>query len=111
MKNTKLLIVFLHIALSAMAQFPQRKAGMGMRGQAGNGGIMVDSILPEFTFAAGGIKKGDIILAVNDQPTPTIDDYNAIVTVVRAGSTIKITYLRKGKEKNTLVKAVMQWLP
>ena len=106
MKNTKLLIVFLHIALSAMAQFPQRKAGMGMRGQAGNGGIMVDSILPEFTFAAGGIKKGDIILAVNDQPTPTIDDYNAIVTVVRAGSTIKISYLRKGKEKNTVVKAI-----
>ncbi|MES2556706.1 MAG: alpha/beta fold hydrolase [Bacteroidota bacterium] len=106
MKNAYLPFVFLLISLSLTAQFPQRKAIMGMRGQIGNRGIIIDSILPGTTFAGSGLKKGDIIMVVNGQSTATLDDYGSIVSTVREGNLVKINYLRKGKEKNATAKAI-----
>src|SRR3989338_754648 len=106
MKNAYLPIIFLLITFSVIGQFPKLKAIMGMRGQISNGGIIIDSILPETTFAGSGLKKGDIVMAMNGKPTPTLDDYNKIVSTLREGDSFNINYLRKGKEKNTTVKPV-----
>lgn len=106
MKKGSLLIYILVVSIGSMAQLPQRKAGMGMNGKIGNGGIIIDTIAPGTTFALAGLKKGDVVMAVNNQPTPTLDDYSIIASSLRAGSSVKINYLRKGKEKNTVVKAI-----
>ena len=69
-KNIGLLTIVLFITIGAAAQFPQRKAIMGMHGKIGNGGIIIDTVAPGTTFALAGLKKGDVVMGINDQPTP-----------------------------------------
>jgi serine protease Do len=66
-------------------------------------GVLVSSVQPGFAADKAGIKPGDIIVSVDGQ---SIKDGNALVDNISArkpGSTVKIGYLRNGKEMETTV--------
>lgn len=89
------------------AQLPQRKAIMGVQGKEAEGGIVIDTVFANTTFAAH-LQKGDKILAINDKLTAKLSDYNATVAHLRTGNAIKIKYQRSGKENTVSVVAVMR---
>jgi pimeloyl-ACP methyl ester carboxylesterase len=107
MKFSLFIIILLYQSFAVIAQ-PPRKAVMGLQGKANTQGIVVDSIFPNSTFATLPVKKGDILLAVNDQPTSSMEKYGAIVSPIRAGEKITIKYLRSGEEKRAATTAVMR---
>jgi serine protease Do len=60
-------------------------------------GVFVDSVKPGGPSDKGGLKEGDIIVAVNGKP---VRDGNALVNVVSntpVGSTVALTVVREGK--------------
>jgi pimeloyl-ACP methyl ester carboxylesterase len=93
--------------LVAAAQ-PARKAIMGIQIKQVENGIRVDSILPVSSFKGTIIKKGDIITAINGKETKTTQQYAAIVSPLRAGENMTVTFLSEGKEKKLTAKAVMR---
>ena len=90
------------------AQLPQRKAIMGMQGKEAEEGIAVDTVFANTTFASVGIKKGDIIVAINGQNTLKMADYNALVSGIRTGESVNITFLRGRKRNAATTNAVMR---
>lgn len=95
-------------SVCSSAQIPARKAIMGMQGKAVENGIRVDSIFPTGSFALLGIKKGDLLLEVNGKEVKTMQQYNTIVSPLRAGDEIVVKYMSAGKEKKSNTKAVMR---
>jgi serine protease Do len=50
-----------------------------------------------------GLKKGDVIIKVQDQPTPGKTSFDEHMSYYRPGDKIKINYLRNGDEKETSI--------
>ncbi len=57
----------------------------------------VDSVLPASAAEKAGLKKGDIILAINDHPTPYSKDVNPWIKEEK----LKLTY-KRGNTENTV---------
>ena len=66
-------------------------------------GVVVDSVQPGSPADRAGLKLGDVILAINDQPINSGNDLVQIVSSSRIGSRVKVEYLRDGKAKTASV--------
>ena len=99
-------LVFLFVTFTLQAQEPARKALLGATGTFSEEGMKVDSIVPGSTLAAAGLKKGDVLVTVNNKHIKSAQQYYAIATDIRAGEKISITYTRNSAEKAAMVKAV-----
>lgn len=66
-------------------------------------GVVVESIKENSGAAKSNLKKGDIITKINDVEIKDIAYLKYELYRYKAGDTIEITYLRKGKEKKTKV--------
>ncbi len=60
-------------------------------------GVIVRFIEPDSGAEKGGIKIGDIIIGINDQPIATMSELNKIKDTFKAGVTIKLTVYRDGE--------------
>ena len=61
-------------------------------------GIVIDDISSRETPAAkAGLKRADVITAVNDRPVTTGDDLRLMIAETAPGTKVKISYLRGGK--------------
>lgn len=87
---------------------PVRKAQMGMTGKSTPTGILVDSIVPNSTFASLSILKGDVVMAVNEKAITSFESYNAAVSGIRTGDPVKVKFLHGNEEKTASTKAVMR---
>ena len=67
------------------------------------GGVLVSATVPGGPAARAGIKRGDIILAVNGQPTPTADVLVSVLANLHPGQKIPVKLLRHGKETTVTV--------
>ncbi len=65
--------------------------------QAGERGLMVVSVQPKGPADAAGVLLGDVVLAVDDQPTGRIADLVAGLSVERIGKPAQLTLLRAGQ--------------
>ncbi|WP_170826867.1 alpha/beta fold hydrolase [Flavobacterium caeni] len=90
------------------AQMPARKALMGMQGKPASGGIAIDTVYPKATMAALKLRKGDIILSIDQKPTPSLEAYGQVAGSIRGGEKITVDYLRDGKRKTATGKAIMR---
>ncbi|MBZ0098196.1 MAG: alpha/beta hydrolase, partial [Taibaiella sp.] len=106
MKKLLSSILFLFVAFALHAQEPARKALLGATGTFSAEGMKVDSIAPGSTLAAAGLKKGDILVTLNDKHIETAQQYYTFAADIRAGEKITITYTRNGAEKASIAKAV-----
>ncbi|MEZ5564164.1 MAG: S41 family peptidase [Gammaproteobacteria bacterium] len=72
--------------------------GVGLEVQSGNGNISVVSIIEDTAAARAGIRAGDVILGIDDEPVAGVP----IVPVIRrmrgpAGSHVRLTIARNGQ--------------
>ncbi len=66
-----------------------------------NGGVLVASVTPGYAADKAGIKKQDVITAIDGKPVKDGDELVAEISPRRPGSTVRLTYLRNGKENTT----------
>ncbi|RYD79023.1 MAG: alpha/beta fold hydrolase [Sphingobacteriales bacterium] len=107
MKNILFLLVIISLCLSASAQ-PARKAIAGLIAKPVENGMRIDSIIPNSSFAAMPVKKGDVLTTINNVSIKTTEQYNKAVTGLRAGDVLQINYISNGKQKWAKTKAVMR---
>ena len=110
----------LEIALPIMKQLVQYKnvlpSKLGIENQSINGslakalnlpnlkGSLVTQVMSNSNAAREGIKTKDIILKINDTPIHDPNHLASQIYVQRAGTTVKITLIRDGKEMIKTIK-------
>jgi membrane-associated protease RseP (regulator of RpoE activity) len=87
---------------------PTRRKGVTlgiMPDFAGNvkNGLRADFVTPGKPAALGGMKKGDIITAINGKPVNNIQDYMFRMGQLKHGETISVEVLRDGKKEVLLI--------
>ncbi len=87
---------------------PARRKGVTlgiMPDFAGNikNGLRADFVTPGKPAALGGMKKGDIITAINGKPVNNIQDYMFRMGQLKHGETISVEVLRDGKKEVLLI--------
>lgn len=61
-------------------------------------GIIIDSVTsPEAPAAKAGLKRDDVITAVNGRPVSSSDELRLMIAETLPGTKVKISYLREGK--------------
>jgi Zn-dependent M28 family amino/carboxypeptidase len=72
---------------------------------AGNikNGLRADFVTPGKPAALGGMKKGDIITAIEGKPVNNIDDYMFRLSQLKAGQTISVEITRNGRKEVLLI--------
>jgi len=72
---------------------------------AGNvkNGLRADLVTPGKPAAIGGMKKGDIITAINGKQVSNIQDYMYRMGQLKHGETISVEVLRNGKKEVLLI--------
>ncbi len=87
---------------------PQRKAFIGLIGKPSENGILIDSVIPNSTFAKLKLKKGDLIQSINEKPTPTMELYTAVASQIRTNDKVTVQYIREKKTTSVSTKALMK---
>lgn len=67
-------------------------------------GVLVTGVQKDMPAYKVGIKKGDIIIKINDEPVFAPNQLQAKVSKFYPGDPVQVTLLRNGKEKNFIVK-------
>lgn len=70
-------------------------------------GVYVSAVSPDGAAVSAGIKKGDVITRINNQPVTSGSEMSAQVANYRPGDKVAVTYKRGGKEftANVVLKA------
>jgi serine protease Do len=68
-----------------------------------NGGVIVSSIAPGGPAAKAGLKPKDVIVTVDGKPIKNGNDLVNIVSLKHPGATVRIGYLRDGKQQTAEV--------
>ncbi|WP_235296119.1 Do family serine endopeptidase [Portibacter marinus] len=63
------------------------------------GGVFLDRVNNGEAASQAGLKRGDVIIGVNDIPTLSTPEFMEQVGRFRPGDNIKLSYIRNGKEK------------
>src|SRR5437762_8038427 len=58
-------------------------------------GARVESVAPDSPAAAGGMRAGDVIVALGDTPIAGVDDLQRVLTGGRIGDTVEVIVLRR----------------
>lgn len=66
-------------------------------------GLRADVVTPGKPAAIGGMKKGDIIVAIEGKPVNNIEDYMFRMSQVKKGQTINVEVLRNDKRIGLLI--------
>jgi Do/DeqQ family serine protease len=66
-------------------------------GVEGTRGSLVENVVPDSPAAKAGLKRGDVITAVDGRPVSSDGDLRIYIVQKRPGSVIKLTYVRDGK--------------
>jgi Do/DeqQ family serine protease len=72
-------------------------------GMARPEGALIVSLHPESPLAAAGLKRGDIVLAVEGKPVESAQELGYRVATTAIGSTTIVEYQRKGERRETQV--------
>ncbi len=63
-----------------------------------NGGVLVTQVTDGFPAQKAGLRKGDVITAIDGAPVKDGDDLVSNISVRRPGSTVRLSYLRNGQQ-------------
>jgi len=66
-------------------------------------GLRADLVTPGKPADLGGMKKGDIITAINGKPVSNIEDYMFRLSQLKRGDAITVEVLRDGKKIELLI--------
>jgi uncharacterized protein len=108
LKKIVFLVIGIIYTISVQAQTPQRKAFIGVIGKTSPQGTLLDSVVPQSVFDKLKIKKGDVILTVNNQETTTWEKFISTASPMRTRDMVTVAYLRNGKKQIAKTKAIMK---
>ena len=66
-------------------------------------GIFVHQVMPGSPAARAGVSPGDMVLSLDDRPTPTFDDLHRATTRLQPGAEVPLTLLRGTEVINTRI--------
>jgi serine protease Do len=81
-------------------------AFLGVQTQPGEGGVVVTDVVPNSPAAKAGLRRDDIITAVDNQPVTSPEELRDAIQKAGAGKEVTLQVVR-GKEKQT-IKATLQ---
>ena len=70
---------------------------------AGNGGVIVGSVSPKGGAGKAGLQPGDVIVSIDGRTIKDGDDMVQDISARKVGSSVKIGYLRGGKQDSASV--------
>ncbi|QQE10636.1 trypsin-like peptidase domain-containing protein [Planctomycetota bacterium] len=85
---------FLGIILPAEDMTPSMARSFGYDGE---GGVLVNDVVPDGPAAEAGLQRGDIITKINDVPITDIEQLRNIVASFAPNTSIDVEYYRQGK--------------
>ncbi len=68
-----------------------------------SGGVLVNTVTPTGPAAKGGVKPGDVIVAIDGKPVKDGDQLVADISARKVGSTVQLGLLRNGDKQNVTV--------
>ncbi|HVG26837.1 MAG TPA: trypsin-like peptidase domain-containing protein [Acidobacteriaceae bacterium] len=68
-----------------------------------NGGIIVSSVTPNGPASKAGLKPQDVIVSVDGKPVKNGDELVNIISAKQPGSTVRLGFLREGKQQTAEV--------
>jgi serine protease Do len=84
-------------------EFSSKLSGAVNRVYGFKNGVLVQTVRPDGPADKAGIKIGDVITAIDGRPIKDGDDLVSEIASRRPGSTIRLGYLRDGKQVDTTV--------
>ena len=72
-------------------------------GLTAGGGVRVAEIVAGGAAAAAGLTSGDIVVALDGTPTPTVDDLHRLLTDERVGKPSTVSFLRLGEKREVVI--------
>src|SRR6202453_2849575 len=79
----------LNITATTVTTTDGQEAGVGLVSAASGGAA-----------ANAGLKAGDVMVKVGDQPTPSVNVLNAVLATLKPDDQVQVTYLRAGNNNN-----------
>src|SRR5262245_16161520 len=79
-----------------------RRAYLGVTVGDTGSGVLVNSVVSGGPAAKAGIKPGDIIVAINGKPTPTVGALGTILAVMKPGQKVKVTVVHQDGKRSTV---------
>ena len=66
-------------------------------------GVVVIGVVPDSGADEAGVRPGDVIVAVDDQPVASVDEFLGRLRRADPGDEIDLTILREGKQRQVRV--------
>jgi S1-C subfamily serine protease len=66
-------------------------------------GVRVASVEPQSPASAAGVQEGDLIVALDDLPTPGVDELHRLLDEDRIGTPGQLTVLRRGELRRVVI--------
>ncbi|NLD99738.1 MAG: PDZ domain-containing protein, partial [Fibrobacter sp.] len=95
-----------YIGISVQDITPTLSQGLDI--QSDSAGVLVADVIENQPAAKAGIKAGDIIISINDQPVLNANDLTNLVATFRPDQKITVTLLRNGKKTQTSVTVIQR---
>jgi pimeloyl-ACP methyl ester carboxylesterase len=108
MKNVIFLSAAFLLIQCVVAQTPERKAFIGVKGTPQEYGLKIDSVFPNSTMAALKMKKGDLLQSINGKPASTVEQYNAVAATIRNNDKVFVQFVRSNNLKHVSGKAIVK---
>jgi putative serine protease PepD len=79
------------------------RAYLGVQiGDTNGDGVLVQSVTPGGPAAKAGLKQGDVIVTLNGQGTPTVDDLTSVASELKPGNTVAVNVVTQQGAHKTL---------
>jgi len=85
-----------YLGVSLQEVTPALARGLGVSAERG---VVVGDVAPDSPAARAGLKRGDVILAVDGKPVDDVGRFRNLVAGTAPGTTLKLTVLRDGREQ------------
>ena len=59
-------------------------------------GVLVNLVMPDSPAQKAGLKRGDVIVALDNKPVKDVETFKALLAKYKPGDKVKITYIRNG---------------
>ena len=85
-----------YLGVSLQEVTPALARGLGVSAERG---VIVGDVAPDSPAARAGLKRGDVILAVDGTPVDDVGRLRNLIAGTAPGTTLKLTVLRDGREQ------------
>ena len=69
-------------------------------------GVLINSVISNSPAQQAGLRRGDVIVALNNRTVKDIDRFRQIIAELKPGDTVRIIYIRNGKKDSVYVQLV-----